>query len=112
MGQAGDRLLNLQRGVDGKFGILFMRGGIAEIGQHPIAHIAGNKAARCFDPGGASLQEADKNISRFFGAERGNHFSRADQVDKHNCQLTSLHSAKSERNQRDRTGFALIRHFN
>src|SRR5262249_20779107 len=69
--QLADRLDERQSGPDGTLGIILMGVGIAEIDEHPIAHIPGHEAAEPGDRLRDALVIGADYRTQIFWVERG-----------------------------------------
>jgi len=81
-----------QSAARGTLGVVLMRPRIAEIGQHPVAHVAGDKPAKALDDlCDAAMVSAD-NPAQIFGIEPRRQRGRADEIAEHHRQLPPLGS--------------------
>ena len=64
-------------------GVVFVRLGIAEIGEHAVAHVAGDEAAVRRDQGRAALLIGRDDLVHVLGIEPGGKRGRADEIDEH-----------------------------
>jgi hypothetical protein len=60
-----------------------MRLGIAEINQHAVAHILGNKAAKAGDGVGDAAMIGADDLAQILGIEAGGQRRRTDQIAEH-----------------------------
>jgi hypothetical protein len=67
-----------------------MRLGIAEIDQHTIAHVFGDKAGEASDPVGDAAVIGAEDLAQILGIKAGRERRRADQVAEHHGQLAPL----------------------
>jgi hypothetical protein len=67
-----------------------MRLGIAEINQHPVAHILGDKAAKAGDGVGDAAMIGADDLAQILGIEAGGQRRRTDQIAEHDGQLPPL----------------------
>jgi hypothetical protein len=100
-GNAGDRIQFRRRfdqrkpGLHGAFGVVFVRLGIAEIGQDPVAHIFGDEAAGLGDEVFAEPMIGADDLAHILGIEPRRQRGRADEVDEHYGQLPPLRESSS-----------------
>jgi hypothetical protein len=88
--QARHRRLYFQPGPHRPLGVVLMRPRIAEIGQHPVAHVFGDKAVVArYDAGNGVLIGAEL-LAQFLGVEPRGQRRRADQIAEHHRQLPPL----------------------
>ena len=93
-GQAADRLDDGEPGVHRPLGVVLMRLGIAEIDQHPVAHIFGDKAGKAGDRVGDAAMIRANDLAQILGIEARRQRSRADQIAEHQGQLAPLGRAE------------------
>jgi hypothetical protein len=67
-----------------------MRTRIAEISQHPVAHVFGDKAVIARDDGGDGVLIGAELVAQFLGVEPRRQRRRADQIAEHHHQLPPL----------------------
>jgi hypothetical protein len=67
-----------------------MRLRVAEIGEHAVAHILRNKAARALDQLGAAMVISTDDLAHVLGVEPRGKRSRANQIAEHHRQLPPL----------------------
>jgi hypothetical protein len=67
-----------------------MRLGIAEIDQHAIAHILGDKAAKASDGVGDAAMVGADDLAQILGVEAGGQRRRTNQIAEHHGQLAPL----------------------
>ena len=61
--------------------------GIAEIGQHPVAHVLGDEAAGLGDEIGAAAVVCADDLAHILGVEARRERGRADEIAEHHRQL-------------------------
>jgi hypothetical protein len=64
--------------------------GVAEIGQHAVAHELGDVALEALDHAGAAVLVGANDLPQVFRVQGGRHGGRAHQVAEHHGELTSL----------------------
>jgi len=68
-----------------------MGAGIAEIGQHPVAHVSGDEPLKpCDDLGDGTVVGAG-NLAQILGVETRGQRRRPDEIAEHDGQLPALH---------------------
>jgi hypothetical protein len=77
-------------GAHRPLGIVLMRLGIAKIGQHTIAHVLGNEATGPGNDIRATPVIGTEDFPHVFGVESLRQGSRADEIAKHDGELTSV----------------------
>jgi hypothetical protein len=93
--ELGDRFDNGEPGPHRPFGIVFMRLGIGEIDQHPIAEILGDKTGEPGDRVCDTAVISAYHFAQILGIEAHRQRRRADQVAEHDRQLAPLGLAGS-----------------
>jgi len=78
--EPADRVDDRQPGAGRALGIVLMRLGIAEIYQHAVAHILGDKPAKAADGVGDAAVVRTDDLAQILGIEAGGQRRRADQV--------------------------------
>ena len=81
---------NRKSGPHGALGVMFVSLRIAEIGQHPVAHILGDEAAVAFDQICAATMIAANDLTHVLGIEPRRQRRRADEVAEHDRELAPL----------------------
>jgi hypothetical protein len=71
-------------------GIVLMRPRIAEIGQHPVAHVFGDKAVIARDDAGTGVLIGADLLAQFLGVEPCRQGRRTDKIAEHHSQLPPL----------------------
>jgi hypothetical protein len=89
-GQSADRLDHRQPGAHRPLGIVFMRLRIAEIDQHAIAHIFGDKAVEAADRLGDCAVIGADQLPQILRVETRRECRRADEIAEHHRQLAPL----------------------
>jgi hypothetical protein len=85
-----DRVDGAQPRPDRPLGIILMRPRVAEIDQHPIAHVLGNKTLEPRDGLGDGAMIGVDDPAQVLGVEARRECGRADQVAEHHCELPPL----------------------
>ena len=68
-GEPADRVDDREPGADRALGIVLMRLGVAEIDQHAVAHILGDKAAKAGDGVGDTAMVGADDLAQILGIE-------------------------------------------
>ena len=89
-GEPADRVDDREPGASRALGIVLMRLGIAEINQHAVAHILGDKTAKAGDGVGDAAMVGADDLAQILGIEARRQRRRADQVAEHHRQLAPL----------------------
>ena len=89
-GELADRVDHREPGSHRPFGVVLMRLRIAEINQHAVAHILGDKAAKAADGVGDAPVVGADDLAQILGIEAGRERRRADQIAEHDGQLAPL----------------------
>ena len=71
-------------------GIVLMGLGIAEIGQHSVAHVLGDEAAGLGDEIGAAAVVCADDLAHILGVEARREGGRTDQIAEHDGELTAF----------------------
>jgi hypothetical protein len=77
-------------GTDGALGIVLMRPRVAEIHQHAVAHVLGDKAVEAGDGFADGGMVGADDCAQILGIEDGRQRRRADQIAKHHRQLPAF----------------------
>jgi hypothetical protein len=85
-----DRVDDREPGADRPLGIVLMRLGIAEINEHAVAHILGDKAAKPTDGVGNAAMVGADDLAQILGIEARRQRRRADQVAELNQSGTTI----------------------
>jgi hypothetical protein len=85
--QARHRRCYFQPGPHRPLGVVLVRPRIAEIDQHPVAHVFGDKAVIARDDGGNGVLIGAKLLAQFLGVEACRQRRRADEITEHHRQL-------------------------
>ena len=88
--EPGHRLDQRQPGPHRPLGIVLVGPRIAEIGEHPVAHVFGDKPAGAFDDRGDAAVIGADHRAQVLGIEPRRQCRRADQVAEHHRQLPPL----------------------
>jgi hypothetical protein len=89
-GEPADRIDDREPGASRPLGIVLMRLGIAEINQHAIAHIFGDKAAKAADGVGDAAMVGTDDLAQILGIEARGQRRRTNQIAEHHSQLAPL----------------------
>ena len=89
-----DALDDRQGGANRLSGIVFVGQRVAEIRQHAVAHELGKEAVEPGYRAGADVLISPDQRAHILGVDRVGQFCRADQVAKHDGDLTSLRVAR------------------
>ena len=89
-GDAGHDRGDGEPGPDGAFGLVLVRLGPAEVGQHPVAHVLGDVALEAGDLARDDVLVGPYELAHLLGIEPGREGGRADQVDEHHRELPAL----------------------
>ena len=81
--QFADRLDYREASAHRALGIVLMRLRIAEINQHPVAHVLGDKAVKAADRLGDSAVVIPDQLAQILGIMTGRERRRADEVAEH-----------------------------
>ena len=84
------RLDQRQPGAHGALGVMLVGLGIAEIGQHPVAHVLGDEPAGLGDLLGAAAVIGADDLAHVLGIEPSRQRGRADEVAEHDRELAAL----------------------
>jgi len=88
--EAADRVDDTQPGANRPLRIVFMRLWVAEIDQHAVAHVFGNKPVERGDSFADRAVIGGDYLAQVFGVEPCREFGRADQIAEHHRQLPAL----------------------
>jgi len=89
-GEPADRVDNRKPGASRALGVVLMRLGIAEINQHAVAHILGDKPTKAADGLGDAAMVGADDLAQILGIEAHRQGCPTDQIAKHHGQLPSL----------------------
>ena len=92
-GRGGELRHRLDEGKPGPhsaLGIILVGLGIAEIGEHAIAHVLGNESAIALDQHRAAALIGANDLAQVLGIEPGRQGGRADEVAEHHGELTAF----------------------
>jgi hypothetical protein len=89
-GDPADRVDDREPGASRALGIVFVRLGIAEINQHAIAHILGDKTAKAADGVGHAAMVGADDLAQILRIEACRQRCRTDQITEHHRQLPPL----------------------
>ena len=95
--QPADRGDHREPGPDRALGLVLVRPGPAEIGEHAIAHQLGGKAFEPADLARHGILIGPQHIAHLLGIEPSRERGRADQVDEHHGQLAALRRGRRDR---------------
>ena len=76
--------------MDSARGVVFVRAGEAEIGQHPIAHELRDEAVVARDCAGARVLIGPDDFPHVLGIEPRRHRGRTDEIAEHDGELAAL----------------------
>ena len=93
-GEPADRVDDREPGARRALGVVLMRFRIAEIDQHAVAHILGDKAGKAGDRVGDAAMIRANDLAQILGIEARRQRSRADQIAEHQGQLAPLGRAE------------------
>ena len=88
--QSADRLDHRQPGAHRPLGIVLMRLRIAEIDQHPVAHVLGDKAVEAADRLGDGAVVGADQLAQILRVKTRRQRRRADEVAEHHRQLPAF----------------------
>ena len=88
--EAADRLDHRQPGAHRPLGIVLMRLRIAEIDQHPVAHVFGDKAVEAADRLGDGAVIGADQLAQILRVNARRERGRADEVAEHHRQLPAF----------------------
>ena len=88
--ERADRLDHRQRGTHRVAGVGLVRFRIAEIDQHAVAHVFGDKAVEAGDHAGRAFVVGGDDVAQVFRIDAGRQRGRADQVAEHDGELAAL----------------------
>ncbi len=82
--------MTAEPGADRALGIVLMRLRIAEINQHAVAHIFGDKTAKPSTMSATHAMVGTDDLAQILGIEPRGQRRRADQIAEHHGQLPAL----------------------
>ena len=88
--QSADRFDHREAGAHRPLGIVLMRLRIAEIDQHAVAHVFGDKAVEAADRLGDRAVVVPDQLAQILGVMTGRERGRADEVAEHHRQLPAF----------------------
>ena len=109
----GDRLDQGKPGLHSVLGVMLVGQRIAEIGQHPVAHVLGDEPTGLGDQIGAAAVIRADDLAQILGIEPRRECRRADQIAEHHRQLAAFgiggrrHIARCRRHRRSGMGCTL-----
>ena len=89
-GEPADRVDDREPGADRPLGIILVRLGIAEIDEHAVAHILGDKTAKPADGVRDAAMVGADDLAQILGIEARGQRRRTNQVAEHHGQLAPL----------------------
>ena len=89
-GEPADRVDDREPGARRALGVVLMRLGIAEINQHAVAHILGDKTAKAADGVGDAAMVGADDLAQILGIEARRQRRRTNQIAEHHRQLPPL----------------------
>jgi hypothetical protein len=92
-----------QPGADGALGIVFMSPRVAEINEHAVAHVFGDKAVEPRDGFTDGVVVGADDRPQILGVEAGRQRCRADHIAEHYRQLPTFGASKAWRGRRRRS---------
>jgi hypothetical protein len=92
-----DRLDGGQAGQHRAFGVVLVRPRVAEVGQHPVAHVLGDVALEAGDLAGDRVLVGADHLAHLLRVEPAGERRRADQVDEHDRQLPPFRAGRRPR---------------
>ena len=92
--RARRRLDQGKPGLHSVLGVMLVGLGIAEIGQHPVAHVLGDEPAGLGDEIGAASVIGADDLAQILGIEPRRECRRADQIAEHHRQLPAFGLAR------------------
>ena len=95
--QSADRLDHRQPGAHRPLGIVLMRLRIAEVDQHPVAHIFGDKPVEPADRIGDGAVVGADQLAQILRVEPRRECRRADQIAEHHRQLAAFGRGRMRR---------------
>jgi hypothetical protein len=101
-GEPAGRLDDREPGAGRALGVILMRLGVAEIDQHAIAHILGDKAAKAADGVGDTAMVGADDLAQVLGIKAGRQRRRTNQIAEHHRQLPPLRLGGGVRRGRSR----------
>ena len=88
--QRADRIEDGEPGAHSPLGVVLVRGGIAEIGEHAIAQILRDHAAKALDLARAARLEGADDVALLLGIEPRRERARAHHVAEHDRELATF----------------------
>jgi hypothetical protein len=85
-----DRVDDRQPGAGRALGVVLVRLGIAEIDQHAVAHILGDKAAKAADGVGDTAMVGADDLAQILGIKARGQPCRTNQIAEHHGELAPL----------------------
>ena len=95
--QSADRLDEREAGAHRPLGVVLVRLRVAEIDQHPVAHVLGDKAVEAGDRLGDRAVVGADDLAQVLGVEPRRERGRADQIAEHHRELPAFGVDLSER---------------
>jgi hypothetical protein len=89
-GEPADRVDDRKPGASRALGIVLMRLGIAEINEHAVAHVLGDKAGEAGDRVGDAAVVGADDLAQILGIKAGRQRRRTNQIAEHHRQLPPL----------------------
>ncbi|MEZ5905617.1 MAG: hypothetical protein R3C69_11145 [Geminicoccaceae bacterium] len=90
-----DRRRGPEPGPGGALGVVLVRRGKAEIGEHPVAHELRHMPLQPRDLAGHGVLEVPEELTHLLRIEPRRKRRRANQIDEHDCELASLGGARA-----------------
>jgi hypothetical protein len=88
--EATDNVDQAQPRPDRPLGIILVRSRVAEIDQHTVAHVLGDKPIEPGDDLGDGAMIRADDLAQILGIEPGRERGRADEIAEHHCELPPL----------------------
>src|SRR5262249_20755675 len=88
--EARDRGNQAESRPDRTFGIVLMGSRVAEIGEHPVAHVFGDKTVEAGDGLSDRAVVSSDDFAQIFRVEARRQFGRADEIAEYDRQLAAL----------------------
>ena len=98
--QRADRVEDGKAGAHGLLGVMLMSGRVAEIDEHAIAQVLGDKSVKSRHHIGDHLVEGGDQIVHVLGVKTCRKRHRADHIANHDRQLSPLGAARADRHRR------------
>ena len=89
-GEPADRVDDREPGAGRALGVVLVRLGIAEINEHAVAHVFGDKTAKAADGVGDAAVVGADDLAQILGIEARRQRRRTDQIAEHHRQLPPL----------------------